>query len=155
METLVLPNIPSDFKRERAVDEMPQSAAGKTIMTTEPKFIPEEAVVIELEQNVRLNVRLIDCVGYIVPSSLGYIDNEMPRMVVTPWFEQEVPFTVIEKCACLLHGQLFVIEGRPCIAEIFVGKPLGSLPVLAHLLVLGEEVTHFRASEEVVDLPYV
>ena len=94
METLVIPHIDGDFRRERAVDELPQSAAGKTIMTTEPKFIPEEAVVIELEQNVRLNVRLIDCVGYIVPSSLGYIENEMPRMVVTPWFEQEVPFNM-------------------------------------------------------------
>jgi len=94
METLVIPNIDSDFRRERAIDELPQSAAGKTIMTTEPKFIPEEAVVIELEQNVKLNVRLIDCVGYIVPSSLGYIENEAPRMVMTPWFSEEVPFNM-------------------------------------------------------------
>lgn len=94
METLVIPHIESDFRRERAIDELPQSAAGKTIMTTEPKFIPEEAVSIELEENVKLNVRMIDCVGYIVPSSLGYIENEMPRMVVTPWFEEEVPFNM-------------------------------------------------------------
>jgi stage IV sporulation protein A len=94
METLVLPHIDSEFRRERAVDELPQSAAGKTIMTTEPKFIPEEAVTIEVEPNVTINVRLIDCVGYIVPSSLGYIENEMPRMVVTPWFDQEVPFNM-------------------------------------------------------------
>lgn len=94
MEALVIPNIDSDFRRERAIDELPQSAAGKTIMTTEPKFIPEEAVVIELEQNVKLNVRLIDCVGYIVPSSLGYIENEAPRMVMTPWFSEEVPFNM-------------------------------------------------------------
>lgn len=94
METLVIPRITSDFRRERAVDELPQSAAGKTIMTTEPKFIPEEAVQVELEENVKLNVRLIDCVGYIVPSSLGYIENEMPRMVITPWFEQEIPFNM-------------------------------------------------------------
>ena len=94
METLVIPHISSDFRKERAIDELPQSAAGKTIMTTEPKFIPEEAVVVELEQNVKLNVRMIDCVGYIVPSSLGYIENEMPRMVITPWFEQEVPFNM-------------------------------------------------------------
>ena len=94
METLVIPNIDSDFRRERAVDELPQSAAGKTIMTTEPKFIPEEAVSISLDGSSELSVRLIDCVGFIVPSSLGYIENEMPRMVKTPWFEQEIPFNM-------------------------------------------------------------
>ena len=94
METLVIPNINSKFQKERAVDELPQSAAGKTIMTTEPKFIPEEAVKIVLEDNAVMNVRLIDCVGYIVPSSLGYIENEMPRMVMTPWFDSEVPFNM-------------------------------------------------------------
>ena len=94
MEDLVIPNIESEFFKERAVDELPQSAAGRTIMTTEPKFIPEEAVKIELAQGAQLNVRLIDCVGYIVPSSLGYIENEQPRMVMTPWFEQEIPFNM-------------------------------------------------------------
>ncbi len=94
METLVIPNIESEYRKERAIDELPQSAAGKTIMTTEPKFIPEEAVKINLEGNAQLNVRMIDCVGYIVPSSLGYFENEMPRMVMTPWFEGEVPFNM-------------------------------------------------------------
>lgn len=94
MEQLVIPNIESDFRRERAVDELPQSAAGKTIMTTEPKFIPEEAVEISVGENARFNVRLIDCVGYIVPSSIGYIENEAPRMVMTPWFSEEVPFNM-------------------------------------------------------------
>lgn len=94
METLVIPNITSEFARERATDELPQSAAGRTIMTTEPKFIPEEAVKIALAENTTLNVRMIDCVGYIVPSSLGYIENEQPRMVVTPWFEKEIPFNL-------------------------------------------------------------
>ena len=94
METLVIPNIESDFKRERAVDELPQSAAGKTIMTTEPKFIPEEAVEVNLEDSARFNVRMIDCVGYIVPSSIGYIENSAPRMVQTPWFDEEVPFNM-------------------------------------------------------------
>lgn len=94
METLVIPHIESEFKRERAVDELPQSAAGKTIMTTEPKFIPEEAVEINLENNAKMNVRMIDCVGYIVPSSIGYFENEAPRMVVTPWFEEEIPFNM-------------------------------------------------------------
>ena len=94
METLVIPNIDSTHKKERAQDELPQSAAGRTIMTTEPKFIPEEAVKIELPEKATLNVRLIDCVGYIVPSSLGYIENEQPRMVKTPWFDDEIPFNM-------------------------------------------------------------
>lgn len=94
MEQLVIPNIDSEFRRERAIDELPQSSAGKTIMTTEPKFIPEEAVEICLEDGAQFNVRMIDCVGYIVPSSIGYFENEMPRMVVTPWFEDEIPFNM-------------------------------------------------------------
>ncbi|MDE5852593.1 MAG: stage IV sporulation protein A [Oscillospiraceae bacterium] len=94
MEKLVIPHIDSEYRRERAKDELPQSAAGKTIMTTEPKFIPEEAAELDIGDNVKLKVRLIDCVGYIVPSSLGYIENEMPRMVRTPWFEGEVPFNM-------------------------------------------------------------
>lgn len=94
MESLVIPNIESDFKRERAIDELPQSAGGKTIMTTEPKFIPEEAVEVNLENGASFSVRLIDCVGYIVPSSLGYIENEMPRMVMTSWFDEEIPFNM-------------------------------------------------------------
>ncbi len=94
MDTLVIPNIGSDYKRERALDELPQSAAGRTIMTTEPKFIPEEAVKIELPDNASLNVRLIDCVGFIVPSSLGYIEEDKPRMVKTPWYDHEIPFNM-------------------------------------------------------------
>jgi len=94
METLVIPNIESEFKRERAIDELPQSAAGKTIMTTEPKFIPEEAVEVNLGSGAKFNVRMIDCVGYIVPSSLGYIENEQPRMVMTSWFDEEIPFNM-------------------------------------------------------------
>ena len=94
METLVLPNIENTPAKERAIDELPQSAAGRTIMTTEPKFIPEEAVEITLGDNANLRVRMVDCVGYIVPSSLGYIENDNPRMVVTPWFDKEIPFNM-------------------------------------------------------------
>ena len=94
METLVIPNIESDYRRERATDELPQSAAGKTIMTTEPKFIPEEAVTIRMDGNAQMNVRMIDCVGYIIPSALGYFEEEAPRMVVTPWFEDPIPFNM-------------------------------------------------------------
>ncbi len=94
MDTLVIPNITEDYKRERARDELPQSASGRTIMTTEPKFIPEEAVEVNLPDNAHFKVRMIDCVGYIVPSSLGYIENDQPRMVKTPWFENEIPFNM-------------------------------------------------------------
>ena len=94
METLVLPNIPSEYRRERANDELPQSSAGRTIMTTEPKFIPEEAVEINVDDDASFRVRMIDCVGYIVPSSLGYVENDEPRMVMTPWFREEIPFNM-------------------------------------------------------------
>lgn len=94
MDTLVLPNMTDEEIRKRATDELPQSAAGRTIMTTEPKFIPEDAVELELDSSSKFRVRLIDCVGYIVPSSLGYIENDQPRMVQTPWFESEIPFNM-------------------------------------------------------------
>ncbi len=94
METLVLPGITDDSVRLRAVDEMPQSAAGKTIMTTEPKFIPEQGVDVMLDDTVSMRVRLIDCVGYIVPSAIGYIEDQVPRMVKTPWYEEEIPFNM-------------------------------------------------------------
>ena len=94
METLVIPNIENDYKKDRAKDELPQSASGRTIMTTEPKFVPEEAIEINVDETTNFKVRMIDCVGYIVPSSLGYIENEAPRMVVTPWFEEEIPFNL-------------------------------------------------------------
>lgn len=94
MDTLVIPNIEGDFQRERARDELPQSAAGRTIMTTEPKFIPEDGIEITMQDSLRLKVRMIDCVGYVVPSSEGYIEDEQPRMVMTPWYEEEIPFNM-------------------------------------------------------------
>lgn len=94
MDTLVLPNIDSEYSRERAVDELPQSAAGRTIMTTEPKFIPEQAVEISVSGAVGMKVRMIDCVGYVVPSALGYIEENAPRMVKTPWYDEEIPFNM-------------------------------------------------------------
>ena len=92
METLVIPNIRNEYDRKRALDEMPQSATGKTVMTTEPKFIPDEAVQISLENGVTLSVKMIDCVGYIVPDALGNTENDKPRMVMTPWSEESMPF---------------------------------------------------------------
>ena len=94
MDKLVLPNISADFLKERANDEMPQSASGRTIMTTEPKFIPEKSAEINIEECAKMNVRLIDCVGYIVPSALGYIEGDQPRMVMTPWYEEPIPFNM-------------------------------------------------------------
>lgn len=93
MDTVVIPNMENDSVKERATDELPQSSAGRTIMTTEPKFIPENAVRIKLPDNAELNVRMIDCVGYIVPGSLGYIEDNGPRMVRTPWSEEEMTFS--------------------------------------------------------------
>lgn len=94
MDTLVIPRISGEFQKERAKDELPQSAAGKTIMTTEPKFIPEEAIELSMQDNLHFRVRLIDCVGYIVPSSVGYIEEDQPRMVRTPWYPEEIPFNM-------------------------------------------------------------
>ena len=92
MDLLVIPNIENSYKRERAKDELPQSAAGRTIMTTEPKFIPNEAVEINLFDNIKLRTRLVDCVGYLVDNAIGYLEDDMPRMVKTPWFDEEIPF---------------------------------------------------------------
>lgn len=94
MEKMVLPNISEEYQKERANDELPQSSSGRTIMTTEPKFIPEKGVEINVENNAGMNVRLVDCVGYIVPSALGYIEGDQPRMVRTPWFEEPIPFNM-------------------------------------------------------------
>ena len=92
MDSLVLPNINDESIYSRTVDELPQSSAGKTIMTTEPKFIPEESVEVELEDNISFKVRMIDCVGYIVDSALGHSEENGPRMVKTPWADEEIPF---------------------------------------------------------------
>ena len=92
MDLLVIPNIENEYKRERAKDELPQSASGRTIMTTEPKFVPNEAIEITVDENIHLKVRLVDCVGYVVKGALGYIENNSPRMVSTPWFDYQIPF---------------------------------------------------------------
>ncbi len=92
MEEMILPEIDNMALRNRAVDELPQSAAGKTIMTTEPKFIPEQSIAIAMENGTHFNTRLIDCVGYIVEGAMGHEENGAPRMVKSPWFEEEIPF---------------------------------------------------------------
>lgn len=94
MDTIVIPNMEDENLKERTVDELPQSASGRTIMTTEPKFIPEQAVTVRIEDSAVFNVRMIDCVGYIMPSAIGYIEENEPRMVRTPWFDEPIPFNM-------------------------------------------------------------
>ena len=93
MELLVIPNIENKYKKERATDELPQSGSGKSIMTCEPKFVPNEAVKIQLGENSSINVRLIDCVGYVVRTALGATEDGMDRMVQTPWDKEMLPFS--------------------------------------------------------------
>lgn len=92
MELLVLPNITDPHERQRTVDELPQGGMGRTIMTTEPKFIPDEGVRIAVRDSLALRVRVVDCVGYTVPGASGYEDDKGPRRVNTPWFEEPIPF---------------------------------------------------------------
>ncbi len=93
MDLLVIPNIEDAYVKARTSDELPQSSAGKTIMTTEPKFVPKEAAQIKLTEDAKVNIRLIDCVGYMVNGATGHIENDNERMVKTPWFDYEIPFT--------------------------------------------------------------
>lgn len=92
MDTLVLPNIADGNVKQRALDEMPQSASGRTIMTTEPKFIPEDAVTVQLEDGISFRVKMVDCVGYLVDGAMGHTENGEPRIVMTPWSKEGVPF---------------------------------------------------------------
>ncbi|MGL4875691.1 MAG: stage IV sporulation protein A [Clostridium sp.] len=92
MDLMVIPKIDNSFKKERAKDELPQSGSGKMIHTTEPKFVPNEAVEIEIDEDVKFKVRMVDCVGYIVKEALGYLDGEEAKMVNTPWYDYEIPF---------------------------------------------------------------
>ena len=92
VETLIVPNIENEYEKKRALDEIPQSAAGKTIMTTEPKFVPNNTAKIKLD-DVNCNIKLIDCVGYMIDKAIGATDENGPRMVKTPWYNEEIPFT--------------------------------------------------------------
>ncbi|APM38731.1 stage IV sporulation protein A [Clostridium kluyveri] len=92
MEIMVLPNINNAYKKQRAKDELPQSSSGKSIHTTEPKFVPNEAIEINLEGGAKFKIRMVDCVGYIVKSASGYMEGEEAKMVTTPWYDYEIPF---------------------------------------------------------------
>ena len=122
MEQLVLPAIENDDARLRARDELPQSAAGRTIMTTEPKFIPENAVPLQLEGGGECRIRLIDCVGYMVDGAMGHEENEKPRMVKSPWFDVIVSADVVR-----LHPYFFRLDAlyAQCQVQLFGEKKLG------------------------------
>lgn len=115
MELMVIPSIKDVYERERAKDELPLSGAGRTITTTEPKFVPNEAVEVNVKNGLNVRVRVIDCVGYAVPGALGYEEDEEPRMVHTPWFEYEIPF---EEAAEI--GTRKVIEDHSTIGLVVV-----------------------------------
>ena len=92
MDLLVLPNIKDENEKTRVTDELPQSGAGKTIMTTQPKFVPGEAIEVNIDDKAKLKIRMVDCVGYLVDGAIGHIENDAPRMVRTPWFDHDIPF---------------------------------------------------------------
>ncbi|HZJ99293.1 MAG TPA: stage IV sporulation protein A, partial [Tissierellaceae bacterium] len=137
MELLVIPNIENTHKKERAQDELPLSGSGKTIMTTEPKFVPNEAVELVLKDNVRFKVRMVDCVGYLVKGALGHIEDELPRMVTTPWSDKEMSF---EEAAEI--GTKKVIEEHSTIG--FVVTTDGSITDI-------ERANYIKAEERVVN----
>ncbi len=136
MESLVLPNMVDKNSVERAKDEMPQSGDGKTVMTTQPKFVPNEAVNVNLD-DVNCNIRLIDCVGYMVDGAMGHLENEKPRMVVTPWSDDEMPFEMA--------------------AEIGTNKVINNHSTFAVMVTTDGSVTdigrdeYIKAEEKVVD----
>ena len=137
MELLVLPNMENLHKKERAKDELPLSGSGKTIMTTEPKFVPNEAVELVLNENVRFKVRMVDCVGYLVKGALGHEENDMPRMVTTPWYDREIPF---EEAAEI--GTRKVIEDHSTIG--FVVTTDGSITDI-------DRANYIKAEERVIN----
>ena len=92
LNTLVLPNIKDKYSLERTIDEMPQSGDGKSIMTTQPKFIPNDSIKIALDNDVSMNIRAIDCVGYLIDGVSGHMENDKPRLITTPWSSSEMPF---------------------------------------------------------------
>ena len=136
METLVLPNIENVYRKERARDELPQSGSGRTVMTAEPKFVPEEAVELTMEGGTRMSVRLVDCVGYMVPGAVGQTEDDQPRMVTTPWFDHPIPMTEAAEI-----GTRKVISEHSTIAVVVTTD--GSVTVI-------QRVDYLEAGERVI-----
>ncbi len=142
MEQLVLPEITDEHKKTQARDELPQSAAGRTIMTTEPKFIPKEAARVQLADGIEVRVRLIDCVGFMVDGAGGHIENERERLVKTPWFEEEIPFTRAAET-----GTRKVIKDHSTIGIVVTTD--GSFGELKRDAYIGAEETAVRELKEI------
>ena len=135
METLVLPNIENEFKRDRTRDEIPQSGSGKTIMTVEPKFVPADGVVIQLKDSVSLKVRMVDCVGYIVEGALGHEENGKQRLVSTPWSKDAMTFEeaaeIGTKKVIRDHSTICVVESPK---DVFAMEKVKEYHGLYHVL---------------------
>jgi stage IV sporulation protein A len=128
MEELVLPNIEDLHERERALDEMPQSGSGRTVMTAEPKFIPAEAVNIRVEDGIEMRVRLVDCVGFPVEGARGFADENGPRMVDTPWFDEPVSF----ETAAEIGTQKVIAEHSTIGIVVLTDGTIGDIPMEAY-----------------------
>ena len=140
-ESLIIPSIETESARERARDEMPQSASGKTVMTTEPKFIPETAATIKLDDGADCRLKLIDCVGYVIPGAMGLIEDGQPRMVMTPWSESPLPF---EKAA--ETGTRKVIEEHSTVGIVVTTDgSIGELPREAYTEAEARVVSELKA----------
>jgi len=165
MEALVLPNISDPYERERARDEMPQSAAGRTVMTAEPKFIPDEAVKVSLVDNAEMRVKMIDCVGYLIPDAMGSTENGAPRMVMTPWSSEAMPF----EQAAELGTQKVISEHSTIGIVVTTDGTIGDLPrknyvdaekrVISELKKIGKPFVIILnsanpGSDEAIDLAY-
>lgn len=140
MDLLVIPGIEDEHSKERAIDELPQSAAGKTIMTTEPKFIPKEAANIQLSGDTSVKIRLIDCVGYMVDGASGHIENEQERMVKTPWFDHEIPFTE----AAELGTKKVINEHSTIGIVITTDGSFGEIPRVSYETAEGRTITELK-----------
>jgi len=140
MDLLVIPNIEDVHSRERAIDELPQAAAGRTIMTTEPKFIPKEAAEITIGENSKVKIRLIDCVGYMVDGATGHIEDGHERMVKTPWFEEDIPFTQAAEI-----GTKKVINDHSTIGIVVTTDgSFGELPRLSYMAPEEKTITELK-----------
>lgn len=141
MDVLVLPNMEDPHGYERARDEMPQSASGKTIMTTEPKFIPQEAAKLKIAEDVEVKARLVDCVGYIVEGAAGHIEGGVERMVKTPWSDGEIPFS---QAATI--GTKKVIHDHATIAVVVTTDgSIGDIPRENYIEAEGRTITELQA----------
>jgi stage IV sporulation protein A len=141
MESLVLPNIENAYDRERAQDEMPQSAAGKTVMTAEPKFIPDEAVRVSLNDNVSARVRMVDCVGYMIPDAMGQLEDGGPRMVHTPWRDEPMPFSEAAE-----YGTRKVITDHSTVGIVVTGDgTVGEFPRQSYVSAEARVINELKA----------